>query len=228
MNKPKFDMFSSLRGYNAQPADFYIIMIAVALVCFDAFNYSTTQMSFEQILSEMKFFNISWSVWISIAFCLVDLFGMARMFTPVVDDSEPIWVWFLFIAWILSACFNAFMTWWGISSSIIDNVNNIHSPVSAEVLIGIVPVIIAIIVLVIRISIVITLATMLDHRIHVGTRPMQQQRMSQVPERQGMFATSVQHTNYNSQNPTNFQRPFNSNPALGGAKTKDDKYPRGD
>lgn len=130
------------------------ILIMVALLSFEMFNYSTTEFALGDLLGDLRFMSIKWSTILAIAFCGIDFAGIARLFTPEQGADEPVEVWYLFGAWLLAATMNAMLTWWGVSIAIMNHATLGNAVVSQEVLIKGVPVFVAVMVWLIRILII--------------------------------------------------------------------------
>src|SRR5512136_811921 len=94
------------------------VLIMVALVSFEIFNYSTTDFALGDLLGNLRFLGIRWATILAIAFCGIDFAGIARLFTPEKGADEPAEVWYLFGAWLIAATMNAMLTWWGVSLAI--------------------------------------------------------------------------------------------------------------
>ena len=100
------------------------LMIVGALAAFEIFNFSTTEFALRDVLGDLAFAGMRWSLVLAIAFCAMDFAGIARMFTPERGRDEPAEVWYLFGAWLLAASFNATLTWWGVSVAIARQANS--------------------------------------------------------------------------------------------------------
>lgn len=137
-------------------------ILFIALVAFESFNYSTTQYALSDLLGNLTFANIPWATILSIAFCGIDFAGIARLFTPDQNTSEPQEVWYLFAAWLLAATMNAILTWWGVSMAIINHSVRSTEIVSASTITQVVPVFVAVMVWVIRILIIGTISIAID------------------------------------------------------------------
>lgn len=146
-------------------------MIIGALLAFELFNFSTTEFALNDVLGNLKFLGIRWSIILSIAFCGIDFAGIARLFTPEQGADEPAEVWYLFGAWILAAAMNATLTWWGVSVAIATHTSQGAAVIGGDTVQKVVPVFVAVMVWVIRILIIGTFAlagerifTQADHR----------------------------------------------------------------
>lgn len=134
--------FTIRRGY------VWGIVVLVALLAFEIFNYSTTNYSLKDLLGNLSFAGIEWATILAIAFCSIDFAGIARLFTPERGRNEPAAVWYLFGFWLLAASLNAVLTWWGVTVAIT------NQPQADTVLIKIVPIFVAVMVWLIRILII--------------------------------------------------------------------------
>jgi len=131
------------------------MMIIGALLAFEIFNFSTTQFALLDVLGDLKFAGLRWATVLAIAFCGIDFAGIARIFTPEQGRDEPAEVWYLFGAWLLAACFNASLTWWGVSVAIVNHSSaGAGAVVSSATMTKIVPVFVAVMVWLIRVLII--------------------------------------------------------------------------
>jgi hypothetical protein len=161
----------------------YLLVIVLALVAFEAFNFSTTDFALSDLLGDLRFMGIRWATLLALAFCAIDFAGIARLFTPQTDEDEPRSTWFMFGAWILAATMNAILTWWGVVMAM-----QTHSVLSASIMesssLGkVVPIFIALMVWVIRIMLIGTLSKQGDRLLH-GGKEQAPQGMSQREFRQ--------------------------------------------
>lgn len=130
------------------------IIILVALLAFEIFNYSTTDYALSDLLGTLRFAGVRWATILSIAFCGIDFAGIARLFTPEQGTSEPTEVWYLFGAWLLAATMNAILTWWGVSMAIVNHQLQSTSVIDNATVMKIVPIFVAVMVWLIRILII--------------------------------------------------------------------------
>jgi hypothetical protein len=151
-----------------QPNIAFIAIILVALIAFELFNFSTTELALKDMLGTLSFLEMPWSTILTIAFCGIDFAGIARLFTPEHGDEEPKEVWYLFGAWLLAATMNAILTWWGVSIAVVSHPIARTEVVDEATIIKIVPVFVAILVWLIRILIIGTLSRAFDHLVHPG------------------------------------------------------------
>lgn len=97
------------------------IILAIALIAFEIFNFDTTKFALSNLLGEISFAGIMWATILAIAFCAIDFAGLVRLFTPQRGREEPKAVWFLTGAWFLGTIANAIMTWWAVSLTLLSH-----------------------------------------------------------------------------------------------------------
>ncbi len=131
-------------------------IIFVALLGFEAFNFSSTSFALHDILGELSFGPFKWSSMLAIAFCGIDFAGIARIFTPEQGADEPAEVWYLFGAWFLAAAFNASLTWWGVSVAIMRTNTEGGVLLGQDTMTKVVPILVAVMVLAIRVLLINT------------------------------------------------------------------------
>lgn len=150
----RLSLKSLLQGTAHQRGLIFGVIILLALLAFEVFNYSSTLFALSDILGDLAFGPLRWATILAFAFCGIDFAGIARIFTPEQGRDEPAEVWYLFAAWFLAAAFNASLTWWGVSVAILQH------PAAGGVLLGastmtkVVPVFVAIMVLLIRVLLI--------------------------------------------------------------------------
>ena len=126
------------------------LILVVALVAFEIFNFDTTRYALNSILGEVAFFGVTWATILAIAFCAIDFAGLARLFTPERGADEPKAVWYLMGAWLLGATMNAVMTWWAVSLTLLNHEFG-NEVLGRETLLTLVPIFVAALVLLTRI-----------------------------------------------------------------------------
>lgn len=164
----KIDLKRSLLGSRGL---LFGCLLLLALICFESFNFSTTQVALKDILGPLKFAGISWATILTIAFCGIDFAGIARQF--IQDDrssSVTTETWYLFGAWLLAATMNALLTWWGVSLSLVNRTLRSTAFISQGLLLDIVPIFIALLVWLIRILLIGTF-TIAGPRLFSTLRP---------------------------------------------------------
>lgn len=162
--------FSFLKGARIRPTLVFGVIIFVALIAFEMFNYSTTEYALRDLLGSLKFAGITWGTILTIAFCSIDFAGIARLFMPHARGNGQE-VWYLFGAWLLAATMNAALTWWGVSMAIANHAVKSASVISSETISNVVPVFVAVMVWVIRILIIGSMSYAADHLMGVERRP---------------------------------------------------------
>jgi hypothetical protein len=170
MNLSDSRSFGWARKIRIRPGLAFAVIILLALLAFEMFNYSTTEFALNDLLGSLKFVGIPWATILSIAFCGIDFAGIARLFTPETGNEEPKEVWYLFGAWLLAATMNAILTWWGVSMAIATHKMTSVAIMDTATLTKIVPVFVAVMVWVIRILIIGTLSVAGD-RLFNGAQP---------------------------------------------------------
>ncbi len=126
------------------------LILLVALIAFEMFNFDTTRYALNSILGEKAFIGITWATILAIAFCAIDFAGLARLFTPERGADEPKEIWYLMGAWLLGATMNAVMTWWAVSLTLLSHDFG-NEVLGRETLLKLVPIFVAALVLLTRI-----------------------------------------------------------------------------
>lgn len=126
------------------------VILIIALVAFEAFNFDTTRYALLNLLGSIQFFGLQWAGILAVAFCAIDFAGLIRIFTPEKGWNEPKEVWYLTGAWLLGATMNAIMTWWAVSLTLLDHQFG-NEVLSREQLLRIVPIFVAVLVWLTRI-----------------------------------------------------------------------------
>ena len=110
-----------LLGLNIPQKSIMGIILVMALLAFELFNFDTTRYALSNLLGDVRFAGVSWAAILATAFCAIDFAGLARLFTPERGKKEPTAVWYLMGAWLLGATMNAIMTWWAISLTLLSH-----------------------------------------------------------------------------------------------------------
>ncbi len=148
MAKKKSSAFGSVVG----------VLLIVALLFFEAFNYSTTEFALGDLLGNFNFFGIKWATLLAVAFCGIDFAGLVRLFDD--DDKIDKEVYYLFGAWIPAATMNALLTWWGVSVALLAHTPQGTPLLGKKALMDTVPVFIAVLVWLTRILLIGTLTVL--------------------------------------------------------------------
>lgn len=96
-------------------------LLAAALVAFEIFNFKATQFALADLLGSVSFVGIRWATILAIAFCAIDVAGLLWFFTLGESRSSSLEAWYLIGAWLLGATMNAFMAWWAVSVTLVNN-----------------------------------------------------------------------------------------------------------
>jgi hypothetical protein len=154
-NISKINFLEMLQRMTMKRGALFGFILFGALIAFEMFNYSTTEFALNDMLgSDLNFMGIRWAVVLAIAFCGIDFAGIARLFTPEQGRNEPVEVWYLFGAWLLAAAMNATLTWWGVAVAIRNHQTLGAAVVGQDVVLRIVPILVAVMVWVIRVLII--------------------------------------------------------------------------
>lgn len=135
------------------------VMLIVALLSFELFNYSTTEYALGDLLGNLNFWGVNWSTILTIAFCGIDFAGISRLFVVGKGQGDVSESWYLFGAWMLSATMNAILTWWGVSMAVLNHPIQSANILDAATLTRVVPIFVALMVWIIRIMAIGTVAT---------------------------------------------------------------------
>jgi len=129
-------------------------ILLAALIGFEMFNFSTTEVALQDLLGDLKILGVSWATILTIAFCGIDFAGIARLFIPEESQPSANESWYLFGAWLLAATMNAVLTWWGISLSLVNRIPQAATFIDLNTITGVVPVFVALMVWVTRILLI--------------------------------------------------------------------------
>lgn len=143
LRMPRFNM-------DNQRKIFIGLVLLVALLAFEVFNFDTTQFALQSLLGNVQFLGIMWATILAIAFCAIDFAGLMRLFTPEGSSGSHKEGWYLMGAWLLGATMNAVMTWWAVSVTLLGNDFG-NEVLSREQLLRYVPIFVAVLVWLTRI-----------------------------------------------------------------------------
>jgi hypothetical protein len=158
--RPSFS--KSFTGTRVRSGTVYALIIILAMLAFEIFNYSTTAFSLQDLLGDLKFAGISWSTFLALAFCGIDFAGIAKLIVPENRRTDLKESWYLFGAWLIAATANAALTWWGVAVAISDHALKSSSIISTTTLTRTIPLFVAILVWVLRILIIASLTSALE------------------------------------------------------------------
>lgn len=126
------------------------LILLLALMAFEIFNFDTTQFALQSLLGDVRFLGIMWATILAIAFCSIDFAGLIRLFSPESGSGVNKEAWYLMGAWLLGATMNAVMTWWAVSVTLLNNDFG-NEVLSREQLLRYVPIFVAVLVWLTRI-----------------------------------------------------------------------------
>jgi len=129
----------------------FIVIMFIALIAFELFNYSTTDYALTDLLSNLQFAGVRWSTILAMAFCGLDFAGIARLLTPEDGKEKSMEIWYLLGAWLLAATMNAMLTWWAVSLALLNHNSLGNELISRDTLLSSVPAFVALLVWLIRI-----------------------------------------------------------------------------
>ncbi len=138
------------------------LILVVALLAFEIFNFDTTQYALRDLLGDVRFVGLGWATILAIAFCAIDFAGLAHLFTPERGAQEPKEVWYLTGAWLLGATMNALMTWWAVSLTLLNHQFG-NEVLSRETLLQVAPIFVAVLVWLTRILFIGAFSVAGDH-----------------------------------------------------------------
>lgn len=144
----------AIRQAPAQRGLIFGMVLVVALVAFETFNFSTTQFALNDLLGNFAFAGIGWATILALAFCSIDFAGIARLLTPESGHKAQAEVWYLLVAWLLGATMNAMLTWWSVSLALIQHQGLGNEVLGRAALLNSVPVFIAALVWLIRVLLI--------------------------------------------------------------------------
>jgi hypothetical protein len=164
-------------------------VLVTALFAFELFNFDTTEYALEDLLGPTSFAGIRWATILAIAFCSIDIAGLARLIMPDTGREaeggrflKPAWL--MLGAWLLGGAVNAIMTWWAVSLALMGHSLG-NEVLTREQLLRIVPIFVALLVWVTRV-LIISSFTMTADRVPAGAkvrrRPSPRER--KAPSRQ--------------------------------------------
>lgn len=161
----------SILNLKARKGLMYLLIIILALIAFESFNFSTTDFALSDLLGDLRFMGVRWATLLALAFCGIDFAGIAKLFTPQTGQEEPRSTWFMFGAWILAATMNAILTWWGVVMAMQTHPVLSVSMMDSTFISKFIPIFIALMVWVIRILLIGTLSKQGDRLMQEAKEP---------------------------------------------------------
>jgi hypothetical protein len=143
LKMPKFNL-------DHQRKIFIGLILFLALLAFEIFNFDTTQFALQSLLGDVRFLGIMWATILAVAFCSIDFAGLIRLFSPESGSGVNKEAWYLMGAWLLGATMNAVMTWWAVSVTLLNHDFG-NEVLSREQLLRYVPIFVAVLVWLTRI-----------------------------------------------------------------------------
>lgn len=141
---------SRLSGLTIRKGLIFGAVMLGALVAFEVFNYGTTEFALADLLGGRSFAGLRWATILALAFCAMDLAGLARLLTPG-RPGHGLEAWYLLAAWFIAAAMNAVLTWWAVSVALVGHETLGTSVLGRETLVRAVPVFVAVLVWLIRV-----------------------------------------------------------------------------
>lgn len=126
------------------------LLLVVALLAFEVFNFDTTRFALADLLGNVSFVGLRWASILALAFCAIDFAGLAHLFGPLRDEEPGGETWYLMGAWLLGATMNAIMTWWAVNLTLLNHELG-NEILSREQLLNVVPTFVAVLVWLTRI-----------------------------------------------------------------------------
>ena len=148
----------------------FTLLIFLALLAFELFNYGTTDYAMRDLLGDIGFGSLRWATILAMAFCAMDFAGIARLFSPQEAGKEKRENWYLLAAWLIAATMNAGLTWWGVSMAIYNHPVQSIIVVDPQTIVTVVPIFVAVLVWILRILIIGSLVSSLN-RLLINEKP---------------------------------------------------------
>lgn len=88
-----------------------IVVIVVAIICFELFNFGTNREVLDGLFGNVVFLTITAGAWLAAGAAFVDFGGLSRIFTSEVTmRQESLEIKAITIAWLFASVFNAWLT----------------------------------------------------------------------------------------------------------------------
>jgi hypothetical protein len=195
--------FNTIKKTRVRSGSVYGFIIIMAMLAFEAFNYGTTAYALRDLLGDLRFAGLQWATLMALAFCGLDFAGIARLITQNGHESSRRESWYLFGAWLISATFNAALTWWGVAIAISNHTTASAAIINSKSLTTVVPVFVAVLVWIIRILIIGSLSSALERISPTERTPKSGQPVSQEHRPNSYVAPAHQTVEYNRSIPPN-------------------------
>lgn len=130
------------------------LLVVGGLIAFEVFNFGTTDYALTDMLGDSRFLGVRAAAMLAFALCATDFAGLARLFTPD-GKKASVEIWYLTGAWFLGATANAMLTWWAVSTLMVNTASRNTILTRSEIL-AYGPVFIAAVVWLTRICLIAT------------------------------------------------------------------------
>lgn len=147
-------------------------MLLLGLAAFDVFNFATTQEALHSFLGKAKLFGIPTAAALAVAFCMVDLGGLASLFTKERGLNEPWYVWTLGIGWLIASIGNAFLTYWAVMTGMTNAPALINPMFSPRAVLNTVPILMAVTIWLIRLLLIGSLVVAGNRHEKIDRKPI--------------------------------------------------------
>lgn len=169
------------------------VILIIALIGFEIFNYDTTRYALLNLLGGLHFWGLEWASILAFAFCGIDFAGLIRLFTPEQGFDEPKEIWLLTGAWLIGATMNAVMTWYAVALTIHGRSLGAGLVSQADMHFY-APIFVATLVWLARILFIGSISVAADRLIHQGKNGRRSQRSRNRPIRERPLRESNHHT----------------------------------
>ncbi|MFU8772686.1 MAG: hypothetical protein ACNA8H_09735 [Anaerolineales bacterium] len=197
LNSQKFGTFT--QRFHLQKGVAYGLVLVVALLAFEIFNYSSTEYALSDLLGELGFVGLRWAIILAVALCGIDTAGIAWLFTSGNRTGHLSGVWYLFVAWLLAATMNAIFTWWGVSVAMMAHESLGSAMIAGDTFLYVLPVFVAIMVWLIRVLIIGTISLMGTRFFLQGETPLNKVQVKTLTRRSDPIAKTFRAKNPVSQ-----------------------------
>lgn len=158
-------------------AKVFVIVVLIGLICFLMWNFGTSWSFLKWMLGDTNEV-----LALAVAVTLVDVAGLARLFTPAQKmRDEGLFVWLLGFVWILSLVADIVLTYYFVVFWVYD-VNPVIPPNAVEVY-TLFPWAVAIIEVGIRVPLVLLVGSYGDRMLHPDKEPVYHQTPTSTPIR---------------------------------------------